>query len=196
LVSWKGKTKYRKQGKLLQAITDQQFSDGLEHGHFTQRKHKGYAILLWLTGLRRSEVLELKKEQFLLTSKTLFIDTGVRKKKKWFTKQGKPKTPMKPDPLPLPLEAPHMNEILYALENTKPGERVFPFSASTAYNITSRGWNVYPHYFRLSRITNFLEEGYELPDIKNWTSLTVSAIDSYVGKGKLKSMGESLAIKK
>lgn len=179
----------------MQAITDEQFAIGLEQGHFTQRKHKGYAVLLWLTGLRRIEALELKKEQFLLTNKTLFIDTGVRKKKRWLTKSGNPKVPLKPDPLPLPLSAPHMDEILWALENTEDGEKVFRFSASTAYNITSRGWNVYPHYFRLSRITNFLEEGYELPDIKSWTSLTASAIDSYVGKGKLKSMGESLAKK-
>lgn len=182
---------YRREGKLLNPMTDQQFKQGLEEGYFVQQKHRGLGVLLWLTGLRISEALSLKKEQFRAIDQILFVDTGIRKKKRLTTKNGKPRKLKVPDPLPIPLSAPCMDEILYAIAQTEEEQRVWPYSVRTGYNIIRRAWK-YPHYFRLSRITNFLKEGYTIPDIKSWTTLTATAIDSYIGLGELRKMGESL----
>jgi len=187
---------YRREGKLLYPISDEDFAKGMLQGKFVERKHKGFGVLLWLTALRVSEGLNLRKEQFRQIGNILYIDTGIRKKKRLFTKTGKPRKLKPPEPLPIPLDAPFIEELLWAIENTKIGELVFPYTTRTGYNIIRRAWK-YPHYFRLSRITTFLsDKRFGLPEIKSWTSLTASAIDSYVGLEKLKEMGESLAKKK
>jgi integrase len=182
---------YSREGKIEYPITDKEFAKGIETGHFVQEKHKGFAVLLWLTGLRLSEGLALRKDQFRIDEETLYIDTGIRKKKRRVTKDGRPKKLKAPDPLPLPLDAPYMNLLLDALQSIKPDERIFPYCDKTGYNIVRRVWK-YPHWFRLSRITNFIQKGYRIADIKSWTSLRSDTIDSYVGRVELKEMGKSL----
>jgi len=123
---WKGYSRYRIEGKIEQAMSDEEFENGLENGKFVQEKNKGFGVLLWLTELRLSEGLELKKEQFRIDKETLYIDTGMRKKKRLFKKDGTPRQLKAPEPLPIPLNAPHIQYLLDAIEDTPKGERVFP----------------------------------------------------------------------
>ncbi len=184
---------YSREGKIHEAMTEEEFNRGLETGRFNQERHRALGIFLWYTALRISEALAVTREQFKVEGSTLYVDTGIRLKKRKFTRTGKPKHLEKPDPLPLPLTAPHMDEVLKAVSETAPGQRVFPYCRATGYNIIRRAWK-YPHLFRLSRITTFLNQGYRIPDVKSWTSLTAAAIEHYIGRGDLKGMGESLAI--
>lgn len=186
---------YRREGKILYPMTDEEFAEGLENGHFVQKKHRGLGVLLWLTALRISEALELRREQFRIVGNTLYIDTGIRKKKRKFTRDGRPRKLKPPDPLPIPLAAPYIEELLWAIENTKPNERIWPYTTRTGYNIVRRAWK-YPHFFRLTRITDFIDKGYRMHHIKSWTTLSAAAIDAYVGLVELKKMGESLSEKR
>jgi hypothetical protein len=83
---------------------------------------------------------------------------------------GTPKQLKAPEPLPIPLNASHIQHLLDAIEDTRKEERVFPYCNKTGYNIIRRAWK-YPHLFRLTRITKFIEMGYRISDIKSWTSL-------------------------
>ena len=57
------------------------------------------------------------------------------------------------------------------------------------------GFN-YPHFFRLSRITNFFDEGWTIAQVHSWTGLSLKALDYYVGLVDVKRMGESLGQKR
>lgn len=178
---------YRKHGKIARPITEEAFKKGIETGHFVLRKHKAFCVLLYYTAVRKMEGLRAVREQFILLEgdDTLYFDVGERLKKKgsWFKET---------DPLPLPLKAPFMNLLVEAVKDTKPKKRVFPYSARTGYNIVDRAFQ-YPHLFRLSRITWFLDHKWSLARIRSWTALSLTALEFYVGKVAIKEMGESLA---
>jgi len=50
----------------------------------------------------------------------------------------------------------------------------------------------YPHYFRLSRITNFFLEGWNIAQVRTWTGLSLKALNYYVGLVDITKMGETL----
>ena len=91
----------------------------------------------------------------------------------------------------VPLDVPFVNEIVWALENTEKEQRVFPYCKKTGYNIVDRVFK-YPHYFRLSRITNFFLEGWTIAQVRAWTGLTLAALEYYVGLVDISRMGQSL----
>ncbi len=55
-----------------------------------------------------------------------------------------------------------------------------------------RAFGFYPHFFRLSRITNFFAEGWTIAQVHSWTELTLKALDSYMGLVDVDRMGMSL----
>lgn len=176
---------YRKHGKIVRPINEEAFKKGMETGHFVRRKHKAFCVLLYYTAVRKMEALRSVKEQFTILDDTIFFDVGERLKKRgsWFKET---------DPLPLPLKAPFMKLLEEAVNDTKPKKRVFPYCARTGYNIVDRVFK-YPHLFRLSRITWFLDHKWSLARIRSWTGLSLTALEYYVGKVAIKEMGESLA---
>lgn len=91
----------------------------------------------------------------------------------------------------VPLDAPYVNEIVLSLENTEKGQLVFPYCKKTGYNIVDRVFK-YPHYFRLSRITNFFLDGWNIAQVRSWTGLTLAALEYYVGLVDISTMGQSL----
>ena len=97
--------------------------------------------------------------------------------------------------LNIPLDAPYINELVREVQQTKNKRRVFRFCPMTAWNILDR-IGYYPHFFRLSRITNFFLEGWTIPQVRSWTGLTLSSLNYYVGLVDVKRMGESLARRK
>jgi integrase len=162
-------------------MTDQEFLEGMEKGLFIKTDlHRAYNALLFYTGVRRNEARLTRKEQFSLQGNILFWDVGQREKHSKAT-----------EPLPLPLSLPYVDVIWKVIQYAKKGDRVFPFSDKTAYNIVRRVFK-YPHFYRLSRITNFYEQGRTNTQLKSWTGLTLTALDSYAGRVDIMKMGKSL----
>ena len=169
--------------KIQTPLTDLDFIKGMNTGYFIDRnRHRGLCALYYYSAIRRSEGVRPLKEWFTLNEekRLIFFNVGPR------LKHGK-ETP----PLPIPLDAPFANFIWASVEHTRAGQRVFPYDSRTAYNIVHRVFK-YPHLFRLSRITNFFADGWTIAQVKNWTGLTLAALEYYVGLVDLQKMGESL----
>ena len=171
---------YRKYGKIQTPLTDKEFLEGMKQGHFVERKHRGFVALLYYFAIRKSEGLKAKKEQFRISGGDLYFDVGKRLKHSKTT-----------PPLNVPLDAPYVDEILWSIQNTGKGKRVWSYSEKTGYNIVDRVFK-YPHYFRLSRITNFFLEGWTIAQVRSWTGLTLTALEYYVGLVDISRMGRSL----
>ena len=168
---------YRKHGKILNPITPDQFAERMETGHFTKDNHRGFVALLYYSAVRKMEALRSKREQITLVQTSLIYEVGKRLKHS----AGTP-------PLFIPRNAPYVYEIESCWEKTRAGERIWQFSPKTAYNIMDRAFQGYPHYFRLSRITNFLLQGWTIPQIHSWTGLSVVAINAYIGQVDVQKM--------
>lgn len=170
---------YRRSGKIETPLTESEFLEGMERGPFVQPEHKAFIALLYYTGVRKGELLRAKREQFRLTEDLIIFDVGKRLKRGIVTPS-----------LSIPRSVPYGEDIAEAIMKTEAGVRVFPYSSKTGYNIVSRVFK-YPHYFRLSRITNFLSQGYRIPQLRSWTGLTLTALNYYVGLVSIQEMGES-----
>lgn len=153
-------------------------------GHFCQHTHKNFVTLLYYTAIRKSEGCRVVREDFRISSKEIIFDVGERLKHS-----------LRTPPLNIPLEAEFVEDLADLIKRTKPTERVFSFSQKTAYNIFDR-LGYYPHFLRLSRITNFFLEGWSIAQVRSWTGLSLKALDYYVGLVDVRRMGESLAKKR
>ena len=178
---------YRKYGKIVTPISEEEFKAGIESGHFTRRKHKGFCVLLYYSAVRKMEALRVLKEQFVIMPDRIMFDVGERMKKQ---KSWLKETPA----LTLPLGAPFMEELKNAIENTRAHKKVFPYCSKTGYNIVARVFK-YPHLFRLSRITQFFLENWIIAQVKSWSGLSLNALDYYIGLVDTIKMGESLVRK-
>ena len=172
---------YTKQGKILEPLTHAQFLSGMNKGIFHNPRHRSFVTLLYYTGIRRGEALRATPEQFQFTESFVFFDVLKRLKHGRLT-----------PPLPLPTKADYINLIVKDVQSTKRKKRVWSFSARTAYNAVSRVF-FYPHHFRLSRITRFFLEKKSIAEVQNWTGLTLTSLNYYVGLADLRRMGESLS---
>lgn len=179
---WKGKTRYRTEGqKLTQPISHEEFKQGMDTGHFINDNHKAYVVVLYYTAVRKTEARRAVKEQFQITKDKLIFSVGKR------LKHG-----IETPPLSVPLNAEYMELVVNEIEKAKSGERVFQFCDKTAYNVVHRVFH-YPHFFRLSRITNFFLEGWTIAQVHSWTGLSLKALDFYIGLVDIEEMGKSLA---
>jgi hypothetical protein len=195
---------YRKYGKILTPLTDDDFQKGMEHGQFIKEEHRAYPVLLYYSCVRKTEGLRATTENFNITSNSLIFDVGPRLKKLRHKQKGikltedqytellkKRKAQLSTPPLPLPIDAPYMDYLVEAIEDTEKGKAVFDYSPKTAYNIVARAFK-YPHLFRLSRITNFFLEGWTVPQVRSWTGLSLAALNYYIGIVDIQKMGDSL----
>jgi len=171
---------YRTQGKILEPITDTEFKYGMEHGKYVQPNHQAFNVLLYYSAVRKQEALRAQREQFQISRSNVNFNVGKR------LKHG-----VETPPLPLPLKLPYMTVLVEAVEQTRPGERVFPYSLKTGYNIVHRAFK-YPHLFRLSRITNFFNDGWTIAQVRSWTGLTLAALDYYIGVVDIQKMSRKL----
>ena len=182
--------KSRYEVKYTNVLTDKAFIKGMKEGYFVKSpEHEALITFLHYSALRISEVIShsetvghrgLRRSQFRIVGDTLFIDVGKR------LKHG-----IETPPLEIPLTAPYMNTIIETLKDRKPKEFVWPYCRKTGYNIVKRVFH-YPHYHRLSRITQFFLDGYSIAEVKSWTGLSLKALDYYVGLVSIHRMGESL----
>lgn len=180
---------YRREGKIETPITELEFKEGMSKGYFVDRRHRGLVVLYYYSAVRKLEGLRVVREQFRIHQDFIYFDVGPRLK---HSKQ----TPS----LPIPKNAPYVDELEDAIIATARGEKVFPYSPRTAYNIVARVFDKYPHWLRLSRITWFFSphpeinrpNGFSIAEVRNWTGLTLNALNYYVGLAQLDAMGKAL----
>lgn len=177
----KGKSRYSVAGKREVPMTLTQFKEHMANGKFIKQSHRAYAIGEYYFGLRKNELRLVVKEQFSIQGNYLVFDVGERLKHS-----------SKTDPLKITLDAPFINELVTQVQQTQTGCRVFDFGDKTAYNIMRRAGFYYPHYSRLSRITNLFASGKSIAEVKSFTGLSLKALDFYVGKVALLKIADSL----
>jgi hypothetical protein len=212
-------------GKILQPITDEEFALGMDQGVFKKKRHRAYCVLVFYSGVRKLEGSRTLRDSFTVTRTHIIWNVGPRTKKTKYLKicpnpackdknsshanfckkcatdlshvepiMVRAKT-ITTHPLKLPLATPFMDLLKNAILDTPPGQRVFGYSPRTCYNIFHRAGFHYPHLARLTRISDFLSEGWTPQEIHSWTGLSLSAIDYYVALVNIDRMGESLAKK-
>jgi hypothetical protein len=177
----KGKTRYSRNGKQEVPLTLNQFKEIMASGKFCKQEHRAYAVGEYYFGLRREEMRNAKKEQFQIQGDYLIYDVGQRLKHSKET-----------DPLKIRLDAPFLDDLIKQINQTEPDRTIFNFSTQTAYNIMVRCGLHYPHYMRLSRITNLFASGMSIAEVKSFTGLSLKALDFYVGKVALLKIADSL----
>jgi integrase len=167
--------------KLTNPLSDQDFKEGMVKGNFVKMpEHQGLIAFLHYSAVRISEALNMKRKDFRLVHDTLYCDIELRLKHSHKT-----------EPIPLPLSAAYVDTIVKSFEGLKPEEKVWPYSRITGWRIVKRVF-AYPHYHRLSRITNFFQQGYTIAEVRSWTGLTLKALDYYVGVVAIEKMGKAL----
>ena len=165
----------------MNPLTDKQFIEGMKRGRFYKRpQHPAFIALIHYSAVRVSEALKTTRGQLRLTEDMLYYDVGERLKHSH-------KTP----PLPISLSLPYVDCIVDSLTGLHPQDRVWPYCRKTGYNIVNRVF-AYPHYHRLSRITNFFLGGFSIAEVRSWTGLSLKALDFYVGVVGIDRMGRSL----
>ena len=175
---------YRREGKIQTPLSEDEFKEGMTHGYFVEDNHRAYTILLYYSAVRNGEATRATRDQFRIMPDKILFDVGQRLKHSKTTPA-----------LPIPLSAPYVLELEDLIISTPKGERLFPFTTRTGYNIVRRVFK-YPHYFRLSRITWFFLQGYNIAQVRSWTGLSLRALDYYVGLVEIEKMGQSLAGKR
>lgn len=172
---------YSKHSKDFFPLEEHDFITTVNSGHFVTRKHKAFVVLLYHTGVRVTEGLRAKKEQFIIQKDRIYFDVGARLKGGLHTA-----------PLPILKEKPLYEELVYAIENTNPGQRVFPFCRTTAWNIVNRAFDKYPHYFRLTKITMLFRKKFTIDQVRTWTGhKQIGSLTPYVGFGNVEDMAKA-----
>ena len=172
---------YSRRGKIEQPITPEEWVRLMNQARFVKSRHKAFCATLYYFAVRSGEALKAKAEQFKLGEHEIFFDVGKRLK-------NSKRTPT----LSTLKSLPYVDTIIEAVENTYPDLRVFPYSRTTGYNITNRVFKIYPHFFRLSRITRMLTDGWTIPEVRSWTGLTLNALNYYVGLAKIREKGRTI----
>ena len=184
---------YSKSGKNLFPLTDQQFKEALDNGKFTETKHKAFTVVLFYYGVRVTEALRARKEQFNISETHIRFDVGERLKKRKYSQKKKREIVargiLRTAPLPLKLDRPYVQLLKEAVESTESEKRVFPYCRKTGYNICDRAFHTYPHRLRLTCFT-VLADKYGIARLKSWSALTLPALDYYMGVVDIDEMAE------
>ena len=172
---------YTRRGKIEQPIEPDEGVSLMDRGRFVKPRHQAFCATLYYFAVRSGEALKATEEQFTIGEDELFFDVGKR------LKHSK-RTPT----LSILKELPYVYTIVEAVEATDPGARVFPYSRKTGYNITDRVFKTYPHFFRLSRITQMFQDGWTINEVLNWTGLTLNSLNYYVGLATIREKGRTI----
>jgi len=171
---------YTKHGKDFFPLTEEEFIKRMNTGYFVEPSHRAYAILLYYTGVRKTEALRAKREQFRIAEDRIYFDVGPRLKGGLHTA-----------PLPILKTKPFYEELEQQIKETEPNGRVFKFSSKTAYNIIDRAFGKYPHYLRLTKITMLFRKGFTIDQVRTWTGhKELGSLTPYVGFGNVEKIAE------
>ena len=90
----------------------------------------------------------------------------------------------------------HIEHLTVVLMKTKKGQRVFPFSRQTAWNVVKRVLpEHYPHFFRLNRVVAFLNKDVAPNKIRIWMGWKkFKTVENYLGYSEetIKELSEEL----
>ena len=129
--------------------------------------------VLFFAGCRVSEALALTSNDITCSGETIFIQ--------FFRLKGSKQTD--------PQELPRADSLLWLCEQEG---KLFPFSRMTAYRTVKKVFeDLYPHYFRLNRITKTLDK-FGAVVVVNTIGVSMITIQNYVGKVDIKHVGKAL----
>lgn len=168
-------------GKQKKTLEPEAFAEIMLKGTFKKHTHRAFLVLLYYSGCRVSEPLPLTPEDFEIKDNILYVDCLA-------SKHG-----VERPPYDLPLQLPHMEWLYTVLKKTKKGRRVFPFTRQTGWNIIKRVMpEHYPHYFRLNRVVNMLDQGKPKNKIRIWFGWKQwTTVENYLGSSKAATKGLS-----
>jgi integrase len=161
-------------------MTPQQFQEGLFKIQDNTLHARAYLILLYYTGARCSELLTLEGKDLTVSDK--FYVRITRSKGSRQTRY----------PLEIRTTIPQGNYLVLLKQQTQDDERFFTFSRTTAYRLCYKAFNVYPHFFRMNRITQLFNQGFSIAQVQNFTGLSLNAIDHYIGSADISQIGDRI----
>lgn len=171
--------KYTLRGKIVEAFPLGVF---VQKTQLMNDKMKiAFAVILYYTGVRVSELLRAEKTAFTITDTALIFNVGKR------LKRGK-----ETEPLSMPLELPFIEDVAKWIKHHRKGS-LFSFNRVTAWRIIRDTYQAYPQYFRLNRITFFLREGMSIPEVMSWTGhKRMETLNAYMGVVSMERLSKSL----
>lgn len=164
-------------------MTPQQFKELLDQ---IEPYYKAIIAFLYYTGVRVSEALALHSSDFTITD-LLYIDNIQRLKHSKNT-----------EALTIDMNAYGIDYILSQIQDAESQQRmkrsdgtVFPFTRQTIRNILEP-FGLYPHYFRMNRISQLFMQGKSIVEVQSWTGLTINALNAYIGKVSNERIGRGI----
>lgn len=174
--------RYSRNGKIQITIDSKEFfNEVLKNQNILGQEKTAFVCTVFYLGIRVSEALRLRREDFTVKGDRLFVNVGKR------LKHG-----LETPPLQVKTDRPFVSLIVSVVKATPKHERVWKFHRTTAWRFIAKNFSTYPHFYRLNRITTFFDDGYTINKVKTWTGLTLKALDFYVGLSSISEMGDSL----
>lgn len=134
---------------------------------------QAFLSVLFFCGCRVSEAIALTSNDLHCRTDTVFVQLFRLKSSKQTD----------------PQEIPRVDAIEWLCEQEG---LLFPFSRHSGLRIVRKAFpTLYPHYFRMNRITKVLER-FGVVTVQNTFGLSLSSIESYVGKVDIKRVGKAL----
>lgn len=151
-------------GKPSEPITKEQLAHALESGFFVEPlAHRSYLVITALIGSRKTEALEILKEDIRQEGSSLFVKIPA---KKHGARGGE---------IELPLSWIGMDLVLEQWQKARKGKHIWNFTPSTAWRIVKRVFpKQSPHFLRWTVIT-------ELRALKDARQITTDEIKSWTG---------------
>ena len=160
--------KYKK--KITALMDYKEFKEAIEDFRIRDR---AFLTLLFFAGCRVSEALALNSYDIHCMRETLFVQ--------FFRLKGSKQTD--------PQELPRADALSWMCEREG---KLFPFSRTTAYRLIKKAFpNLYPHYFRMNRITK-VDILFGDATVYHIFGISASSIDHYRGKVDIKRVGKAL----
>lgn len=139
-----------------------------------QEDRQALLTLLFFAGCRISEALALTPDDINCSGDTIFVQ--------FFRLKGSTQTD--------PQELPRVDALTWLCKQK--GPRLFPFTRMTAYRTIKKIFeNLYPHYFRMNRITK-TDILFGDATVYHIFGISASSIDHYRGKVDIKRVGKAL----
>jgi hypothetical protein len=152
---------------------------------FKMARARAYIILLYWSGLRKSEIYDLPTQAFVP------LDDGLRLLAVRYKKRVREVVELK-----LLDKMWGIPEVKIFLARFEENQRPFDISPTTAWHYVKLMDNkLYPHYFRLNLVSTFANDPeMSIAKLRSWFAFNLSTINSYLGKSKRlqEGMAESL----